>query len=503
MTVVKRNIIANFAGQGWAALMALAFVPLYIRFLGIEAYGLIGFFAMLQGAFQILDFGLSQTMNREMARYSALSDKSGEARDLVRTLEVGYWAIGLAVSLVVITASPFIAEHWIKPGSIPVKTVQQAVMVMGIVAAFQWPLSFYDGGLMGLQKQVLSNSIKIGISTLSSFGAVFILWKVSSTITAFFTWQIFVSALAVALFTISLWRSLPPGDSPPVFNLNLLRNIWRFAAGMSGIAISGILLMQLDKVILSKMLSLEMFGFYTLAGVASNIIPVMLVGPVFNAMFPRFTSLGALNDETALKLLYHQGSQLIVTLVLPVAAVLAFFSFDIILLWTGSTKTADMASPIVSVLVIGMALNALMTLPYALQISHGWTSIGLRITVFLIITMVPAIIFMTIHFGALGAASVWVLLNIIYVLIGVPLTHRRLLKGEMGRWFIEDVIPPSSAALLVVSVGRWLITTLMPTMPAVITLSVVLVVALVAAAMAAPHVRTWLVLQLKARIAHA
>ncbi len=70
MTVVKRNIIANFAGQGWAALMALAFVPLYIKFLGIEAYGLIGFFAMLQGAFQILDFGLSQTMNREMARYS-------------------------------------------------------------------------------------------------------------------------------------------------------------------------------------------------------------------------------------------------------------------------------------------------------------------------------------------------------------------------------------------------------------------------------------------------
>jgi O-antigen/teichoic acid export membrane protein len=75
--------------------MGLAFVPLYIKFLGIEAYGLIGFFAMLQASFQILDLGLSQTMNREMARYSALRDKAGEARDLVRTLEVVYWAIGL------------------------------------------------------------------------------------------------------------------------------------------------------------------------------------------------------------------------------------------------------------------------------------------------------------------------------------------------------------------------------------------------------------------------
>lgn len=496
MTLVKRNIIANFAGQGWAAVMALAFVPLYIKFLGIEAYGLIGFFAMLQGAFQILDLGLSQTMNREMARYSAIPDKAGEARDLVRTLELGYWAIGFVISIVVITASPFIAEHWIKPGTIPVKTIHHAVMIMGVVAAFQWPLSFYDGGLMGLQKQVLSNKIKIGISTLSSFGAIFILWKVSPTITAFFTWQIVVSALSLIFFTVSLWRSLPQADRPPVFNPNLLRNIWRFAAGMSGIALSAIILMQLDKVLLSKLLTLEMFGYYTLAGVASSVIPVMLVGPVFNALLPRFTSLAAINDDTTLKLLYHQGSQLMAVLVLPAAAVLAFFSFDILLLWTGNAKTAAIASPIVSVLVVGMALNALMTLPYALQISHGWTSIGLRINTFLIVTLVPAIYFMTIHYGAVGAAAVWVALNSIYMLIGVPFTHRRLLRGEMRRWFIGDVGPPLGAALLLAGIGRWLIASPMRPMVAFSILSAITLGTIAMASVVAPEIRTWLYLQL-------
>jgi len=58
LSILKRNIIANFAGQGWTALMALAFVPLYIKFLGIEAYGLIGFFAMLQGTLiELVVFG--------------------------------------------------------------------------------------------------------------------------------------------------------------------------------------------------------------------------------------------------------------------------------------------------------------------------------------------------------------------------------------------------------------------------------------------------------------
>lgn len=500
MTLVKRNIIANFTAQGWSALMGLVFVPLYIKFLGIEAYGLIGFFAMLQGAFQILDLGLRQTMNREMARYSVLPDKAAEARDLVRTLETVYWAIGIIISAGVLIAAPFIAGHWIKAGSIPVTTIQQAVMIMGVLVAFQWPLSFYEGGLMGLQRQMLANGIKIAISTLGSLGAIFILWKVSPTITAYFTWQIFVNALYVVLLTVFLWRCLPRTDRSPNFTPQLLRTIWRFAAGMSGISIAAIILTQLDKVILSKMLSLEMFGYYTLAGVVSSVVPVMLAGPIFNAIFPRFTSLVTMHDETALKLLYHQSSQLMAVIVLPMAIVLSFFSYDILLAWTGSVNTAGNAAPIVSVLVIGMALNALMTMPYALQLSHGWTSIGLFITIFLIITLVPVIYLMTTHYGAVGAAGAWVILNTIYMLIGVPLTHRRLLKGEMKHWLLEDTLFPAVASLSVVCVGRVLITSTPTSATTIIIVSTVLIIALLTAALATSHTREWLLLQLKKKV---
>ncbi|HEX9021655.1 MAG TPA: oligosaccharide flippase family protein, partial [Nitrospirota bacterium] len=245
MTLVKRNIIANFVGQGWSALIGILFVPLFIKFLGIEAYGLIGFFAMLQAGFQILDLGLRQTMNREMARYSVQPEKAGEARDLARTLETVYWAIGIVISIAVVTAAPLIAGHWIKPGSIPVKTIQHAVMIMGVLVAIQWPLSLYEGGLMGLQKQMLNNGLKIGMTTFSTLGAIFILWKVSPTLMAFFTWQIIMSGIHLALLAVFLWRSLPSTDRSPSFTPRLLRNIWRFAAGMTGIAISAIILTQL------------------------------------------------------------------------------------------------------------------------------------------------------------------------------------------------------------------------------------------------------------------
>jgi len=157
----KVDLVASFAGTGWAAAVQVACIPLYIKFLGIEAYGLIGFYLMLQSMLQVLDLGLSPTMNREMARYSIQPEKSAEARDLVRTLEVGYWLIGIAIGAVIVTAAPASAKHWIKSGSFPVHDVQVAVMLMGVLSVFQWPTSFYQGGLIGLGQQVRYNGLAV------------------------------------------------------------------------------------------------------------------------------------------------------------------------------------------------------------------------------------------------------------------------------------------------------------------------------------------------------
>src|SRR6202035_898825 len=97
-------------------------------------FGLIGFYLMLQAIFQILDLGLSPTMNREMARYSVQPEKSAEARDLVRTLETSYWLIGVAIGAAIVVAAPVIATHWIKGGSLPTRDVQHTVILMGFLA---------------------------------------------------------------------------------------------------------------------------------------------------------------------------------------------------------------------------------------------------------------------------------------------------------------------------------------------------------------------------------
>ena len=492
---IKLDLAASLTGSAWAMLVQLACVPLYIRFLGIEAYGLIGFYLMLQAMLQVLDLGVSPTINRAMARYSVQPEKADEARDLVRTLEVGYWLIGIVASVALVAASPWIATHWIKSSAVPVRTITQALILMSVLAAFQWPVSFYQGGLMGLHKQVLFNIVRIISATVSNGGAVLVLWLVSPTIQAFFLWLIATNAIVVVLWTSFLWKNLPSATRASRFDFSLVRNLGRFAAGMSGIVAFSLILGQADKVILSRVFSLRVLSYYTIGGMFGAGL-IMVVSSVFSIIYPRLSALVAQGDEQGIIRLYHASTQLMAVLILPLAAVLAFFSTDILQLWTRNSDVARHAGPIATLLVAGSAVNGLMNLPYALQLAHGWTSLGLTITISLTTIVIPALLFMATHYGAVGAAFVFFGLQVINMLVGLPLTHRRLLRHEMTTWVLRDVGPPLAASLLAAGFARVVLPSPMSPFSTLVALVAVLLAALVAAVFLAPHIRKRLVMNL-------
>ena len=95
----KVNVAANFAGSIWTAVFSIIFVPLYLTYIGIEAYGLIGVFTSIQAFITLLDFGLSPTLNRELARLAAQKDQAQAMTDLKRTLETINWRFAFVIAL--------------------------------------------------------------------------------------------------------------------------------------------------------------------------------------------------------------------------------------------------------------------------------------------------------------------------------------------------------------------------------------------------------------------
>ena len=491
MNIIKKNIVANFAGSIWQGIMVVVFTPLYIKFIGIESWGLIGFFATLQAVFLISDMGISGTLNREMARLSALPHKEQEMRNLVRTLEMICWCVAVFIGIIAMSLAPFIAHHWIKAGQLSVRTVEQALLLMGFVIALQLPTGFYSGGLMGLQRQVPLNVINAGMATARGVGAVIILWLFFPTIQAFFLWLSIIAAANIFILAFFFRRELPSVGGKAVFRKKLLNGVWRFAAGMSGISVLAVILAQMDKVILSKMLSLKMFGYYMLASIVAINLG-RLFAPFFYSIYPKLTQLVALDDQSGLKEFYHKCCQLISVIILPVTVVVALFSYEIILLWTQNPETARITCLLVSILTCGTGLSGLMSPPYALQLAFGWTRLSFFKNMIAVVAAVPLIICMTARYGAVGAAGVWLTLNIGYIIIEIPIMHRKLLRGEERMWYWQDVAVPLMVCIFVAGIGRILMRGPMPQHITLFCLAVISTLTFGMTAIAAPVTRVWL-----------
>lgn len=436
------------------ALMSILFVPVYLHYLTIEVYGIIGFFTSLQAILTLLDGGISPALSREIARLSAFSDKVQEMRDISRTLETLCWVIALLVSGIAFIVSPFIAKYWLQSEQISVETIYQALMLMSISLVFQWAVNFYSGGLNGLQRQTMLNLVNVVGVTFRSVGAVLILAFVSPTIQAFLLWQILASLLTVVLMAIVYWRCLPKTSVRSKFRINLLRRVWRYAAGMTGISVVTLILYQSDKIILSRLLTLEYFGYYALATTLANTAIGMTVGSIGSAFFPQYSQLVAHEDINALREVYHRSCQIMSVCLLPIMVMLAFFSFEILRLWTRNAEIAANTYILLSLVAIGTGFNGLMTLPYYIQLAFGMTKLAFYINIGAIVLLVPFMIFTTLKYGAVGGALTWAILNFLYVVVGMQIMHRLLLKGELKQWYLRDVGIPLATTLIIAAVFR-------------------------------------------------
>jgi len=443
---LSKNLLLGLSSSIWSAVIGLAVVPFYLKHLGIEAYGLIGFFVTIQAVLSLLDMGMAPTINREVARCSA-SGHLKEAGKLLHTLAVVYWCMAAVIALLILVLAPFISEYWLQSKQLSAQTISQAVILMGVVVACRWPIGLYQGAVIGAQRLAVSSVINMVMATVSSLGAVVVLVFVSPTIEAFFIWQAFVGLVYAITIRSAAWRIIGKPEQVR-FEVNELKRIWRFTAGMSGVAVLGIILMQLDKVLLSRILSLEDFGRYALAGVVASGLYVLLT-PTFNVIYPRLSAFVAAGETEKLINYYRTGTSMFLAVLLPISGLVVLLSEEILFLWTGDLAIALSTGPIVSLFLIGTTLNGVMHFPYALQLAYGMTRLPLKINFILIIVMIPTTIILASKYGAVGGAGAWAILNGIYLLIGTAFTHRSLLKDIGVKWLLQDVGIPLSVTILI------------------------------------------------------
>jgi len=435
------NVSANFVGQSVALLAGVVCVPIYLHLLGPEAIGLIGFSLGLQAVIRLLDLGMSSAVVRQVARLADRPAQAGELAEFYVTFARLYAAAAVAIAALALLLAPLIATHWLHGQHLSPGQVSFAVAAICVQGAALFMETAYHGTLIGLERQVQFNRIRVVETAAGPFGAVLLLTVWVARVEILFGWGLVVTLAALVAYARAARAALPGDRAAGRFRFAHVRAVWPFAIGMAGISTTGTILMNMDKILLGRWLHLGTFGYYTLAFYAASLLSGLLVAPVFNAIFPRACALADRADGVGERRLYHLALQSLVTLVWPVATILWVFAEPVLRLWIRDASAAAVAATVLPFLAAGFALNTLMVPAYMLQLAHAWTALGLRLNLVLIAVFGPLLFLLTARWGLGGAAVNFALMQGAYLLVGLPLTHLRLLRDAFREVVLRDLLP--------------------------------------------------------------
>ena len=454
--MVRRNALANYIGRLYVIVTGIVVLPLYMKYLGDEAYGLVGLFTVVQSWLQLLNMGLAPTLGREAAK-ARVSDKgfNGFYRVLVSYELIFLSLIGLFV-VVTVLARDWFSSVWLNVESLSSEDVQLAVMLMLFAALVRFQGSLYRSGIMGLEQQVFVNVLDVIFVSLRFLGGLFLVAVISNDVVHYFVYQLSLSILEILIFRAKQFSTVPlQSKSSYRFYWGDVKPTLPFAMGIAYTAGVWVLITQVDKAILSSVLTLTEFGYYSLVALVVGGI-LQISHPLSEAIRPRMTAFAESRRTQELHKIYLLGTQVVAAICLSASFVIAFNAEALIFLWTGNQRAAFWGEDILFWFSLGNGILAVAAFQYYLQFAYGKLKLHVVGSTLSACVQVPIIAYAAFNYGALGAAKAWFGVRLFFFLFWVPVVHRAFAKGLHMQWLIYNLLPLGIVALSVSIVGSQL-----------------------------------------------
>ena len=248
----------------------------------------------------------------------------------------------------------------------------------------------------------------------------------------------------------SLWRRIHTGEISAQFSAKMLLTVKQYVGAIMVIGVLGMVLSQADKMVLSKMVSLESFGFYMLAwAVVSGFSRIAT--PIINAFSPQFTELVALGDEEGLADKLRFASQLMSTLIIPPTALIFLSSKPVLLIWIGDENTAQGTALILTIMVLGGMFSSCAYPSLSILYSRKQLTPVVVLNVLCVIGLIPLLFLSVYYFETTGAACVWAIYGLFYLgcqIIGLRgLPNTTVLSSVLENFIIPFLVAFSVAAI--------------------------------------------------------
>jgi O-antigen/teichoic acid export membrane protein len=397
-----RNTAANLAGQLLYPVLSLVLVPFYLRHLGLEGYGLIGLMALVVSLLAVFSRGLGSALQREIGRRCG-TDEEVTLRRLLRSIEVVYWAAGVGFALVLGTVAVTLGPRWVETHDLPPGTVTICLVLLALRVSVAFPHSVYQSVFMGTERQVLGNGLNAALALTSAAGGVVAVLLFGSVV-AFYASEAINAVAYLLVLRYFAFSVLPP--SPASFDGGEIRGLMGVSVALVWTNGIGLLLSNLDRLIVSAVLPVASLAVYTLAVMGGRLV-TLFYNPFLQASFPRMCQVarrGSLEEQTRDVL---RNAAVLVVVAAAVGVPLAVFSAEVLALWVGDPAVVRVGAPVMSVYVVASLLIAFASVFYQWQTATGRTGIAVRFNGIALVWFPLLVWTLTSRAGLLGASIAW------------------------------------------------------------------------------------------------
>lgn len=322
------KIFSNYFGKAWGFISVFLCVPIYISYLGLESYAIIGIYTLVVAIISLADAGMASAVTKEFS----LNRKSEYKVNLLSRIEKIYLIIFSSICVFIIFISDYLSENWISSSSISINNIRDYIILIGIGSCIQMMASVYYGAIYGIGSQVVANNYQIVWVTLKSVFVILVFNLYESSLYVFFVWQILCNILYVLVLRWYVNKKINNNNIKLDKHFKIPKNVLSYIGGMSIISIIAAMNSQIDKVVISSFFNLNFFGYYWVASYLAQLI-IFISIPLASFIFPLLSMNSEENSGDIFNEVLNKFIRLLYLFLIPFSFMIFYYSKDILIFW--------------------------------------------------------------------------------------------------------------------------------------------------------------------------
>jgi O-antigen/teichoic acid export membrane protein len=444
---LTRNVLWNFAGQVAPLFVAVFAIPVLIKGMGVDRFGLLTLVWMMVGYFSLFDFGIGRALIK------LVSEKLGEGRS-AEIPELVWTALLLMACLGVAGAGAiFMLGGWLVTSALKVPVALQGEASAAFrLLAWSAPVVILTTGFRGILEAYrrfdLVNIVRLPLGVLTFVAPLAVLPfsnRLDVVVMVLLGLRLLICAIQAALcerVLPGLWRRIS-------YSSHLVRPMLGVGGWMTVTNVVSPMMVYMDRFFIGSVLGMAAVAYYV---TPYEIITKLLVipGALVGVLFPMFSASLA-GDRARAAELFRRSVRWVFLALFPAVLLATVFASDGLRLWLSGEFSLNGAA-VLQWLAAGVLINSVALIPVTFVQGAGRPDLTAKLhLVELPIYLLVLWLFMQ-QWGIVGAAAAWTL-RVGFDAVAL-FVMSALLESELSRTLKRDALI-LALALAVLALGCW------------------------------------------------